>query len=199
VSVRGLPRVEIALHPRLELGAPRRALRWGAVPPRRVHGCELTARARHQRTADQSALCAQQRPCPPDVTSRWEGVTPKGSARLVSGPPRLEPPPQCHLARCRLLQAPARPEAGQRAVHGEREPGARMRARAPGGRGHGVAQAQRCKGKRIAKHSTATHRGIGGAISSKPWPELERFVAVRALAVAPSGRTLRNRHPSKAL
>jgi hypothetical protein len=67
-----------------------------------------------------------------------------------------------------------------------------MIARAPGGRRHRVAKAPRFKVKLIDKRINAQHRVIVSAIIIKPLRELALFVAVRALAVAHSGRQLRH-------
>lgn len=69
-----------------------------------------------------------------------------------------------------------------------------MLARAPGGRRHRVAQPPCFKGKLIDKRIDETHRVLVSDIIIKPVWERDLFVAVRALAVAPSRRTLRTRN-----
>ena len=71
-----------------------------------------------------------------------------------------------------------------------------MIARAPSGRRHRVAKAPRSKVKLIDKRINETHRVISSDLSIKPLRELDLFVAVSALDVAHSGRTLQNRNQS---
>jgi hypothetical protein len=72
-----------------------------------------------------------------------------------------------------------------------------MIARAPSGRRHRVAKAPRFKVKLIDKRIHETHRIISSDISIKPLRELDLFIAVSALDVAHSSRTLQNRNQSK--
>jgi hypothetical protein len=105
----GLQLLEIALHPRIDLGDPLLKFRLGEVPPLRVDGSELTAIDRHERTAEQITLFAHQCKGATDVAERCEVVTPKVGDRFVIGPQLLEQPHQFHVALRLLLQAPARP------------------------------------------------------------------------------------------
>ena len=194
VTIRGPQRFEIALHPRINLGDQRRARRLSEVTPLRVDGSARAAIDRHQLTAASIELCAQ--PCQgaTNSASRFEVVTPTVGERVGIGPPRFEQPQQFHVALRLRLQAPARPSAVKIAVNGPLELLARLIARAPSGRRHPMANAERFQIKCIDKRIHATHGVIGSDIILKPWWELDRFVAVRALDVAPSGPKRRHRN-----
>jgi hypothetical protein len=191
---RGLQRWERARHARRALGAHRRAWCGGKVTPRGVDGAELTALARHHLPAAPRARLAHQRHGATAVASRFEVVPPNGGDRWGSGPPLCAPPPQGPVARGPARPAPTRPSAGPRAVKVALAPGARLIARAPGGRRHRVATPPRFTVKRLATRRPATPRVIGRDSIIQPWRERDRVVAVRAVEVAPRGRPLRHRN-----
>jgi hypothetical protein len=123
-------------------------------------------------------------------------VTPNVGARVVLGPQLVEQPYPFHLALPLLRQAPARPSAVEIAVNVQREQIARLIARAPSGRRHHLANAERFQIKRIDTRLNETPWVIGSDIIIKPWWALDRFVAVRAWDMAHSGPQRHNRHQS---
>jgi hypothetical protein len=168
--VHGLQLLEIARHARIDLGDHFLDCCVGKGTPLGVDGSQLTAIDRHQPTATQIVLCAQQRQYATDFASWCEVVMAQVSDRLVIGPRLFEQPHQFHVALRLLLYAPARPYAVKITVNGALEQGARMRARAPGGRRHRVAKTLRFKGKGIDKRIHETHRAMLCCIPSAAAP-----------------------------
>jgi hypothetical protein len=82
VIISSLQLFEIVRHSPIDLGDHLREFGCGKGPSLGVDGSELTAIDRHQLTAEQIELCAQQPQGATDFAKRGEVLTPNVGARL---------------------------------------------------------------------------------------------------------------------